>query len=102
MHGVSLHFGYSFLILDLVLVAAALWIVIEATRGRNWARLTLLAFFLLGLPSLARTLRFLSAINKLDLVTSLLVVILEAIALVLLFTRSSSAFFAQSAGRIPT
>lgn len=85
----------AFWILNFAFFAAALWITMEVSRGKNWARiivltLTLLAgwWFLKSIPALSET--------TAKFIYSTVVVTLQAIAVVLLFSKPSAPYFKQS------
>jgi hypothetical protein len=78
----------------LAVLAFMWWLIIMIGRRRNWARVTFLVLFLLGvLPSIWPLVRSFS-ISPVSGLLGLLQVVLQVIALIFLFQHEASAWFA--------
>ena len=70
-----------------------IFLIVKISAGRNWARITMLVLFLIGLPfSIPLVLQEFSA-NFFVAILSIAQIILQAIALVFLFQQPSNAWF---------
>jgi FtsH-binding integral membrane protein len=77
--------------------AFIVWLIYKMDRGRNWARITFLVFFILGVPmSVLPLLRSLSY-SPVSGVLGLLQVVLQIVALCILFGRSARPWFRPTA-----
>ena len=93
--------GVGFLMfVTLVVFAVMVFLITMIGRGRNWARITFLVLFLLGLlPSILPLIRSF-AISPISGVPGLAQVVLQIVAMVFLFQQESSAWFrAKTAAR---
>ena len=77
----------------LVLVGFVLWLITLIGKGRNWARLTYLALFVLGSIYHLTHMRELLTHSAFDVVTTLAQTAMQLAAMVLLFLRESNAWF---------
>jgi len=86
--------GVGFLMfVTLVVFAVMVFLIAMIGRGRNWARITLLVFFLLGLPlSILPLIRSFTN-SPISGVLGLAQVILQIVAIVFLFQQEASAWF---------
>lgn len=86
--------GVGFLMfVTLVVFAVMVFLIAMIGRGRNWARITLLVFFLLGLPlSILPLIRSFTN-SPISGVLGLVQVILQIVAIVFLFQQEASAWF---------
>ena len=86
--------GVGFLMfVTLVVFAVMVFLIAMIGRGRNWARITLLVFFLLGLPlSILPVIRSFTN-SPISGVLGLAQVILQIVAIVFLFQQEASAWF---------
>ncbi len=86
--------GVGFLMfVTLVVFAVMVFLIAMIGRGRNWARITLLVFFLLGLPlSILPLIRSFTN-SPISGVLGLAQVILQIVAIVFLFQQDASAWF---------
>ena len=83
----------SFLFGTLVVFAVMVFLIAMIGRGRNWARITFLVLFLLGLlPSILPLIRSFT-ISPISGVLGLAQVVLQIVAMVFLFQQESSAWF---------
>jgi FtsH-binding integral membrane protein len=86
-----------FMFITLVLVALIMLLIAMIARGRNWARITCLVLFLLGLlPSILALIRSFT-LSPISGVLEMVQVVLTIVALVLLFQQDSSAWFRTKA-----
>jgi hypothetical protein len=77
----------------LVVFAVTVFLIAKIGRGRNWARITFLILFLLGLlPSILPLIRSFT-ISPISGVLGLAQVVLQIVAMVFLFQQESSAWF---------
>ena len=77
--------------------ALLVWLIYKVDRGHNWARITCLVFFILGVPmSILHLLQSLSH-SPVSGVLGLLQVVLQAVALVMLFGRNTRPWFRPAA-----
>ena len=84
----------SIWIFDITLLAALLWVIIQSTHGRKWARIVLLVFSLLTVPGVA-TAWLHGAANRTLLAFATVYVTVFAAAVLLLFSRSSVEYFSS-------
>jgi len=86
--------GLGFVIFVTLIVSAVMvFFIVMIGRGRNWARITFLVLFLLGLiPSVLPIIRSFN-LRPISGVLGLAQIILQALALVFLFQRESSEWF---------
>jgi len=86
--------GVGFLMfVTLVVFAVMVFLIAMIGRGRNWARITLPVFFLLGLPlSILPLIRSFTN-SPISGVLGLAQVILQIVAIVFLFQQEASAWF---------
>ena len=82
-----------FTVVTLVAFAIMVFLFAMIGRGRNWARITLLVFFLLGLPLSILPLIRSFTISPISGVLGLAQVILQIVAIVFLFQQDASAWF---------
>ena len=82
-----------FIVVTLVTFAFGVFLFAMIGRGRNWARITLLVFFLLGLPLSILPLIRSFTISPISGVLGLAQVILQIVAIVFLFQQDASAWF---------
>lgn len=85
----SLLFTFAFL----------LWLANRVARGRNWARIVFLIFFLLGLPFSIGPLLQSLGYAPLSGMLGVIQLTLQVVALVLMFSRQASPWFRGSAER---
>jgi hypothetical protein len=85
----------SLWILNFTFLAAALWVMIEVSKGKNWARITLLVLVLLTAWSFLNSIPALSE-NASQFVFSTVVMTLQAIGVVLLFSKPAAPYFKQN------
>lgn len=95
--------GAVFLILMLVVILLVLgmmaWIIAMIGRGRNWARLTLLGLFLLGLATSLVPLIHSFPLRPIPCGLGLAQYILQLVALLCLFQKGASSWFRCEAKR---
>ena len=86
--------GVGFLMfVTLMVFAVMVFLIAMIGRGRNWARITFLVLFLLGLlPSILPLIRSFT-ISPISGVLGLAQVVLQIVAMVFLFQQESSAWF---------
>jgi hypothetical protein len=89
-----LEFGLAIWIAQIVFLAAILWIVMQITKGKNWARITLLALFFFNLQSLVRVMLG-SQQYGIDFAIVVTALAVQAGALTLVFSKASAAYFRQ-------
>jgi hypothetical protein len=91
----------SVLSVTLLTVTLLVWLIYKMDRGRNWARITFLVFFILGTPlSVAPLVKSLSY-SPASGVLGLLQVGLQAVALFMLFGRNARSWFRPTAAPPP-
>lgn len=89
------------LIVLVVVLGLMLWLTYMIARGRNWARITFLVLFLVGLPwSVPALLRSFSA-YPFSATLGLAQILLQAVALILLFGADARRWFAAPAAPPP-
>ena len=79
-----------------------LWLVYKTDEGCNWARITYLVLFLLGVPFYIRGMLYLYSYSIILDGASLARLILEIIALVMLFTHEARPWFHPAEADLPT
>ena len=90
--GEEISFGYAFSLL-IFTFALLLFIIHEASSGKNWARITLLIFCVLGIPLSVQPMIQSLATNLLSGLLGIAQSILQIIAVILLFQKSSNLWF---------
>lgn len=81
----------SIWILDFTIILALLWVILEVSNGKNWARITLLVLFALGLRDAVKNLVQPSQ-PRLELAETVVEITLFGVAMILLWTVSGSYF----------
>ena len=90
------HGAISRMFTTLVIVAAMAFLIVMTGRGRNWARVTLLILFLVGvLPSILPLVRFF-AVHPISGFLGLAQLVLQIVALIFLFQEESSQWFSAT------
>ena len=89
-----LEIGLPFWITQIAFLSALLWIVVEVSKGKNWARLALLIPFAIGLWS-ARASMVQSPRSKMGFTLVLIALVLQSTALVLVLSKESASHFSQ-------
>ena len=84
-----------------ITIAIVGFLVIKISGGRNWARIAYVVLFLLGLPYSIIVLAQEFAANALVGLVSVIQILLQSIAIVLLFRRASNAWFRSGRGVRP-
>ena len=82
-----------FIVVTLITFAFRVFLIAMIGRGRNWARITLLFFLLLGLPLSILPLIRSFTISPISGVLGLAHAILQIVAIVFLFQQDASAWF---------
>ena len=88
------------LVTGLVMFAILFFIILMINKGRNWARITYLVLFVIGIPFVVAPLVQIEE-RPIRAVVYLGQLALEGVALVWLFQRSSSQWFRPQRGRSP-
>ena len=86
----GLGFGIFIAVFAFVIVASFIYMI---GRGKNWARITFLVFFIIGIPLAGRSLFQSLLRNPVSGILGIVEIILEIIALVFLFQKPSSDWF---------
>ena len=81
--------------------AIILWLTYKMDRGRNWARITFLILFILGVPFFVRPLLQSLSYSPVSGALGLLQVVLQTIALCKLFGSSARPWFRPAAASTP-
>ena len=89
-----LEVGLPFWIIQIAFLSALLWIVVEVSKGKNWARLALLIPFAISVWS-ARAHLVQSTRSRMDFAVASIALMLESTALVLVFSKESASHFSQ-------
>jgi hypothetical protein len=93
-HDASAEGSATFLLyFTLALYAISVWMVVSIRKGRNWARILLLAFNVLNLLSIALAYEEFRKYPTGELLALMIVVALDFTALCLLYTRAGAAWF---------
>ena len=94
-------FGLGWLIFTLyftyLLLAFFIW---KIGQGRNWARITYLVLFILGVPMTIYS-YLISAISTLSIILGIAGAIVQIIALIFLFQKQSSDWFKSKKKKVP-
>jgi hypothetical protein len=90
-----IEYGLPFWIAQVAILGTFLWIVIEVTNGKNWARIVLLCLFALSARSLILLLLRTSG-YAIDSGIGMTALALQAVALALVFSKASAAYFRQN------
>jgi hypothetical protein len=86
--------GVGFLIyITLVVFVVMVFLIAMIGRGRNWARITFLILFFLGLLASILSIVYSFTLSPISSVLTLAQVVLQMVALVFLFQQESSAWF---------
>jgi len=84
----------GFVLFNVFAVLGLLWLLIHLiSRGRNWARITILVFFVLGVPMSILPLIQSLKHNPISGILGLVQIVMQVVALVFLFQGESSAWF---------
>ena len=87
-------FGLGFIIFTTFFTLAILaFFIFMIGKGKNWARITFLVFFIIGIPLAGRSLFQSLLRNPVSGILGIVEIILEIIALVFLFQKPSSDWF---------
>jgi len=93
--------GIGILMIIAILILCILWFLIHMIgKGRNWARMSYLAVFTVELLLSIKPLLESFAAYFIDGVLGMILLILQSIAIVFLFQKSSSDWFKISGGQI--
>jgi hypothetical protein len=88
--------GFVLFVQAFVVVFMVLFIWLVARRHKNWARWLLLVIFILGLPIYVKTLGPMLPFNPVAGILSVLQLLCQLVALVLIFTGNARGWFEQS------
>jgi hypothetical protein len=80
----------------IIIVGIILFLIISISKGKNWARITFLILFLLGLVPWITTFLQVLQTNLLSGIISFVQCVLEIIALIFLFRTESSVWFRRN------
>jgi hypothetical protein len=78
-------------------MAFMVWLTISLRRGRNWARITFLGLFAVGLPSWIGGLKSHAQVSLVGTLIAVVIALCQIAALVLLFVPSARRWFKRSA-----
>lgn len=79
--------------IQIVAVLILLWLIVKISHGRNWARITYLIFFVLGLIGIIQKYLMTPTQPMLIQAWDIIACLLQLVALVLLFTKDSNQWF---------
>jgi len=92
--------GSAFMIFVTAVVFAIMWLFIAMiARRKNWARITVLILFLLGLIFAIEPMKQSFSVSALSGVLGMVQLVLQALALVFLFQREASTWFKAGPSR---
>jgi len=80
--------------------ALIIWLTYEVSRGRNWARVTLLVFLVLGMPSFLSQLPATFQRSIVLAATEVVILLLQCFALYLVFIGAGARWFRRSKSSI--
>ena len=78
-------------------LAIIAWLIYKMDRGRNWARITFLIFFILGVPLSVLPLIQSLSYSPISGMLGLLQIVLQTVALFMLFGRNARPWFRPAA-----
>lgn len=84
------------LLLLLAFLSLCFWLIRKIAAGRNWARIVLLVLMILGTPFAIPAYIAEARVNVVPGVLSVIIVVLQVIATVLLFLKPSNRWFRKS------